>query len=241
MLTILLVDDEKHVRDTIKMMCDFEKFGITKILEADNGIDALEIIVKEKPHIVITDMKMPFLNGVELLKKSNEADFKGKIIVLSGYDIFEYARESLRQGAFDYLLKPINPFEINDAVKRAASFFSNELPETDFLDEIKAYVEEHFAKEIHLDIFSKKYFMTKEYIIRKYKEKYNTGIYEYLTSIRMSEAKKLLLNSDFQIQEIAYRVGFNDSHYFSKVFKNYFGYSPKMTRSGNINEHSDPK
>ncbi len=239
MLTILLVDDEQHVRETIKSMCNFAELGIGCVLEAENGRQALEIMFNEKPHIVITDMQMPLYNGIKLLQKSCEKGFEGKIIVLSGFDSFEYVREGLRAGAFDYLLKPINPFELVDTIKRAAACFSVSSEEIDFLDEIKMYIEKNFAEDIYLELFSKKYFMTKEYILRKYKDKFNTGIYEQVMNMRMKEAKRLLMDTGCRIQEIGFKVGFKDNHYFSKAFKNYFGVSPRQMRTGNSSQNDD--
>ncbi len=239
MLTVLLIDDEKHVRDTVKSMIPFKEMGIGRVLEAENGQDGLLLMEQEKPHVVITDMKMPFCSGGELLRRSHEQGFRGKIIVLSGFDTFEYMREGIRYDAFDYLLKPINPFELNDTFKRAVACFGAQTPGPDFLDEIKAYIEKEYAEDIHLELFSKKFYMTKEYILRKYKEKFGTGIYEHVMSMRMQEAKRLLTQTDGQIQEIAFRVGFNDNHYFSKAFKAYFGMSPRHARSADPQEPAE--
>ncbi len=230
MLTLLLVDDEKHVRDAIRQMCDFPALGITRVLEAENGQDALRLILRERPQIVITDMKMPLVSGAQMLRMARDAGFSGQVIVLSGFKDFEYTREGIRTGALDYLLKPINRGELNDTLKKAVESVSGIAQQPSFLDEMKTYVDAHYAEEISLELFAKKYFLSKEYILRRFKEKYGIGVYEYVMTVRMNEARRRLLETDLQIQEIAYQVGFNDSHYFSKVFRNRFGMTPKEAR-----------
>ncbi len=230
MYTLLLVDDEPHVRQAIIQMCDMQRLGIGRVIQSDNGVDALALIRQENPDIVITDMKMPLSDGADLLRKCREIGFEGKVIVLSGFDNFEYTREGIRFGVFDYLLKPINPHELYDTLEKAVCAIGNVTPQSSFIEEIKSYIGEHYAEEISLDFFCKKYFLSKAYILRRFKEKFGMGIYEWVMIVRMNEAKRFLTQTDEQIQEIAHRVGFNDSHYFSKAFKNRFGISPKEIR-----------
>lgn len=237
MYKVLVVDDEDHVRETIKVIVEWKEIGISEIMEASDGLAAYEAIIKEQPDLVIADMKMPYMDGVELLRKCAGNGSNTKYIIVSGYDDFEYTRQAIRSGIVDYILKPINPKELNEAVKRAiegVKLIKNDREDEtgsvhDFTFEIKEFIEKNYAADIKLDMFSKKYFMTKEYILKKFKEIHGFGIYEYVMKVRMEKAMKMLDSSCLRIQEVSDRSGFSDSNYFSKAFKKYYGFRRENT------------
>lgn len=102
---ILIVDDEILVRTNIKMLIDWDNGSYSLCGEASNGLEAIELIRNENPHIVITDMKMPVMDGLTLSEKIRE-DFPGTaVIALSNYDDYDYVRGALNDGAVDYILK----------------------------------------------------------------------------------------------------------------------------------------
>jgi len=106
MTRLLIVDDESLLRQGFMHMTDWETQGFQIVGEASNGKEALEIIAQKSPDIVVTDIKMPLMDGVELTKIIKE-DYPGiQVVILSSYNDFEYVREMLRLGAFDYILKP---------------------------------------------------------------------------------------------------------------------------------------
>ncbi|SEO90635.1 response regulator [Paenibacillus sp. OV219] len=122
----LIVDDEKHVRDAIKLLVPWSELGITALLEAADGQSAKELIEREKPELIFTDMMMPVMNGVDLLRWIHEQELTSKTIVISGYDDFKLARETLRYGGLDYILKPIEPDQLIKAVKQAIEMWCRE-------------------------------------------------------------------------------------------------------------------
>ena len=105
MYRALLVDDERIVKLAIKSMIQWEALGLELAGTASNGTSALQMIEKSKPDIIITDIKMPGMDGVELIRKLKELEFDGEILVLSNYNDFELVREAMRYGAYDYVLK----------------------------------------------------------------------------------------------------------------------------------------
>ncbi|MGN7359401.1 response regulator transcription factor [Paenibacillus sp. SAF-054] len=119
MTKVLIADDEKHVREAIKLLADWEGHGITTILEASDGQSAVELILEESPQIVLTDMRMPRMDGTKLLEwvKSNRPAVK--TIVISGYDDFDLVRHAIRSGGLDYILKPVDPDALNEALGKA--------------------------------------------------------------------------------------------------------------------------
>lgn len=113
MLKVLIVDDEKKVGELVKALIEWERLELYLIDVVLDGQRAYEVILEEKPDIVITDIRMPNLSGLELIKNVMEADLDVRFIVISGYRYFEYAQTALRYGVEDYLLKPIEEVELN--------------------------------------------------------------------------------------------------------------------------------
>lgn len=116
---VLLVDDERIIRDGIARVINWTEHGFSFIGAAKNAMEAYDIILKERPHIVITDIKMPIVNGLELIRKVRQEFEDTVFIVLSGYGEFELASEAMRYGVKYYLLKPCNENEIIDALNNA--------------------------------------------------------------------------------------------------------------------------
>jgi len=107
MYKLMIVDDEEIILDGLKNVVEWENLGIEVISYAYNGKEALEKIAENVPDILITDISMPVMDGIELVRELRERGFDSiKIVFLSGYDDFEYARNATRLGAVDYLLKP---------------------------------------------------------------------------------------------------------------------------------------
>jgi len=118
MYSVLLVDDEPWVTYGIKKLLDWESLGFILIGEAHNGIEALKIIIDKKPDVVISDIKMPGLDGIELLEQISLKKLNTKVILVSGYAEFNYAQKAIRYGAFDYLLKQIDRNKLIDVLER---------------------------------------------------------------------------------------------------------------------------
>ena len=118
MLKVLIADDERIVRKTLRLIGNWDEYEMEIVGEAQNGMEALEMIDQLKPDILLLDMKMPGLSGNQILEQLTGDRKRIHVIVISGYDDFEYARMALKYGAIDYLLKPINRNEFNQALHR---------------------------------------------------------------------------------------------------------------------------
>lgn len=125
-MKILIVDDEKHVRDAIRLLINWEDLRFERILEAEDGKQAIEWIEQEHPEVILTDMMMPITNGIQLLEWINTHAPLSKTVVISGHDDFDFMRHTIKYGGMDYLLKPIDPDQLNDAVRKAIECWSNE-------------------------------------------------------------------------------------------------------------------
>jgi len=118
-LKILIVDDEEHVREGVQLSMKWADYQIEEVLMADNGLSALEIIRREAPDLVICDMSMPIMDGVTFLKTLREEGWDSRVIVLSGYQEYQYTRATLQANGIDYLLKPFKIVDLERAVAKA--------------------------------------------------------------------------------------------------------------------------
>lgn len=114
MYSVLVVDDEIRQREAIIKSVNWEKAGFKVVGDAENGIEALELLEKLEPDLILTDIKMPLMTGLELARKAREVRPAAKLVILSGYDDFEYAQEAFKYNVIRYLLKPISASEISE-------------------------------------------------------------------------------------------------------------------------------
>lgn len=119
MLSAILADDEAVILKGLRKLINWEKIGIQIVGEARDGKEALELIERMKPDLAVSDIAMPNLDGLEMLKRIGELGLDTKVIFVSGYQEFSYARKAVKYGAVDYLLKPVEQEELKSALKKA--------------------------------------------------------------------------------------------------------------------------
>lgn len=135
LLKILIVDDEVLVRVSIIKRLEKLKFGFALIGEAENGKAAQRYIAENNPDIVLTDIRMPVLSGLDLIKQCLEEKVTAKFIVVSGYEDFSYAKEALTLGVVDYLLKPVTLDSLESAIKKCIALIHSERETASVIDE----------------------------------------------------------------------------------------------------------
>ena len=137
--SVLLVDDEEEVYSVIMKKLDWEAMGFRIAGYARNGVEALEMAEEIQPDVVMTDIKMPYMDGLTLSKKLKELYQKIKIIIFSGFDEFEYAKEAIKIEAEEYILKPINSNELQEVFERIRTNLDRELDEKRNIEKLRAY------------------------------------------------------------------------------------------------------
>lgn len=238
MFKLVIVDDEYYTIEGMKKIIDWGKYGISIVDTAMNGVDGYDAVVNNKADIVITDIKMKTMDGLTMIEKLRKNNFTGKIIVLSGYQYFEYAKRAIDSKVAKYLLKPVETDELIESIRMVVDELGNEQKpdggENDVLiDKILKYVDENYTKDIQLNHISEKYFCEASYISKLFKKHLNMNFTEYITNKRMNKTKELLLSTGLTIDEIMYRVGYKDSKYFRSIFKKYYTVSPREFRKRN--------
>lgn len=244
MYKALIIDDERPVRIAISKLGDWNHFHIEMPEMAENGKDALEKMQSGNYDICFVDMQMPVMNGSMFLQECAREFPDTGVIVISGYDDFSYVQNAIRCGAVDYLLKPIVKSELDLAIEKAIRKihpdvdFSSESEDSnisaeDVIAMIHNTIDANYRSSIQISDFSDKYFFSREYLSKLFKAKYECSIYEYLIRVRMEHARELLLDPDRKILDIAQAVGYGDTNYFSKAFRNCCGITPSEFRKQN--------
>ncbi|MDK2809162.1 MAG: two-component system, response regulator YesN, partial [Clostridiales bacterium] len=242
----LIIDDEKAVHIAIRKLGKWKTYHLEPPITAANGKEGLYAMRELRPSLVFVDMHMPIMDGIEFLRLAQHEFPETKYIVISGYDDFHYAQSAIKLGAIDYILKPIVEEELNASIQRAVLLLNpsftpveGDMEETpvsanEIIVIIKDYLDKNYSQNVSLSSFSDQYFFSKEYLSKIFKSTYGIGIYEYVQKVRMERASELLLDDSLKIQWIAERLGFADSNYFSKAFRNYYGMTPSQFRKNKI-------
>lgn len=241
----IIAEDESLIRKNLIKKINALNLPLVPVGEAINGLEAIELIEKHCPDLVLTDIRMPQYDGLELVKYLHDNYPKTKVIILSGYDDFSYAQTALRYSVKDYLLKPISSDTLLEALQgvlitmgaeseelKAYHSKENALNQEAIANLLQKYLKENYQKEISLHELGDRFGFTPEYLGKIFKKHTGETLSKYLTKLRMNEAKRLLLNNpEMSIQKIGELVGYKDDFYFSRAFKNYTGIQPSKFRN----------
>lgn len=240
MITIYIADDEVWIVMGLKKLIEKSHMPFQIIGEANNGVTALEDIQRLRPDVLLTDIRMPGLSGLDLLNYVNK-NLPTRVILISGYAEFEYARTAIQKGALDYLLKPVNQEELYRILHQIQmellpSPEKSEEAETaapvapTLLNGILSEMQERYMEDISLTELSEKYGISSGHLSILIKRELGISFSEYITSRRMQKAQELLQNETLSIEEVANAAGYHDYFYFTKVFKKTLGISPSKYR-----------
>ena len=251
-MKLLIADDEQTIRNGLLSLL-WKNIGIEEVYQAENGLAAKEILKAERIDIVISDIKMPGLSGLELAEYIKECSMDTAVIFLTGYSDFEYARRAIRNQVSDYLLKPIRRKDILETVERVLQALERKRYKAEVvrkyetasgsLDlgeqmpwlfqranrqtmEILQDMAANYAKEISLNSLAEKYHFSAAYLSRMIKKETGYSFSTILNSIRLTAAVKLLEQDNARIHFVCELTGFSDQKYFSQVFKKTLGCSP---------------
>lgn len=239
MFKIVIIDDEELIRMGLaKLLTDAARGYVITGCFAD-GSEALNVIINSDVDVVITDIRMPEMDGLELIKIVRNMQNTIPFIILSGYSDFEYARTVFRYGAVDYLLKPVNQSELFKCLDKVAEAKGIPVHKEEaaagnkrVVELIKEIIRNEYTKELKLDEISQRVFLTPKYLSRMFKNETGINITDYLVYIRMDKAKQLLKdNMDMKVYEVANLVGYADSIFFNKIFKRLVGVTPLEYRN----------
>lgn len=247
-MKILIADDEDTIRRGVAKYIQLHSDRFDKIYQAENGQEALDILFQHRPELVLLDVQMPLKNGIEVMQEAKKAGLDPVIVILSGYDEFKYAQQAIRYGAKEYLLKPVRATDILKCLEKLADEYYQKDEEEDvqqegnqinsFVKSARDYVEEHYAEDVSLQEVAEKIGISAGYLSTMFAQNMDCKFVDYLNQVRIERACTYLEQNYLKTYEIAYRVGFRDEKYFSRVFKKVKGISPKEYRTGKSQEQA---
>lgn len=236
MVDIVICDDEPILRNGLKSWVEKSGLPLEVSGAAANGIQALELIVKQRPFIALMDINMPGMAGLDVVEEVQNREIKTRFIIISGHDEFQYARRACHLNVVDYLLKPIDRNELLVILQKVLEQIRREqLTQKVFVEKeetteqkILRYIKEHFTEQsFSLGELAETFHLSQSYITRIIKQETGSSFSELLTKMRIDRAVCLLIkNPEMKLVEIAEKTGFASQHYFSRVFKEKIGFSP---------------
>lgn len=245
---IAVIDDEVFVRRGITSSIDWHKYDIEVVGEASNGVAGLELIRRTRPHIVLTDIKMPQMDGLEMARivRSEFPDIK--ILIMSVLEDFETVREALRLNVVDYVQKfLIQPDNLLKTVLEIKQSLAQEPPAGEaapsgvhvqpvaessapvYRTEVRqaiAYVQRHYASALRVQDIAESVGLSENYFSNIFSNETGRTFSQFLQQFRVERAKELLEEGGTKWYEVSGRVGFDDPKYFTKVFKRYTDLTP---------------
>lgn len=239
-MKILIAEDEETIRRGVAKYIRLHTDRFDQIYEAENGEEAIDIIIKFQPDVVLLDVQMPLKSGIEVMKEISKTELRPIIVILSGYDEFKYAQQAIRYGAREYLLKPVRADDILNCLLTLTDecLQSEEDVKEDSGNQTKRiikvaqeYIMEHYSENISLADVADHAGVSGGYLSTMFHQSLGLGFVDYLNQIRIERACCYLEQNYLKTYEIAYKVGFRDEKYFSKVFKKMKGVSPKEYRN----------
>ncbi|MDR6551154.1 response regulator [Paenibacillus qinlingensis] len=251
-MKMLIVDDEQRIRLGLQAMIEGMGLPIEIIGLCAHGIQALDKMSAWEAgdcKVLLTDIKMPMMDGMKLIEKTRAEYPDAHIILLSGFNEFEYARQAIRFGVEEYLSKPVNKKELFQVLKRVGERLSVPVPDakesTDHMPaepkvhkkqiiaDVIRMLESDLNQAFELNELSAKVGLNPSYLCKLFKRETNKTITDYVTDLRMVKAKHILEDHpDVKMYEVGSLVGYSDPVYFTKLFKKSVGMTPKEYQSG---------
>lgn len=240
---IIAEDEELILNNLIQKVSSHPKFKV--VGTAQTGAAALALVKKKKPALLITDIRMPVMDGIELLFQAREACPDTKFIIISGFSDFEYAREAIHLRVYDYLLKPVSQEDITNILTRLQkdleleaenyqSYFSGDYTHTSpskIAQLLHEFISTHYKDPIDFKMVSHTMNYSQSYLTKVFIQEYKCTPTKCLNQIRLQKACSLLLyNPELTINQIAELTGYEDQGYFSRTFKKNMGISPLQYR-----------
>ncbi len=251
MLRVMIAEDEDMIRKGLVYTTDWLSMDCVVVAEAANGQEGLEKILKYKPDVVIADICMPFLDGIEMIKKASE-QVRFKSILLTSYAEFDYARRAIEAKVCEYLLKPVDEEALAGIMKKleeeiASSrqveyaieqaeleggnlnleyYMQLDLSENRYVSKTIEAIRSRYGEKLSIEGICEELGVSASYLSRKFKEITGQTFLDFLNKYRVQQAILLLNTRQYRISEISEAVGFADYKHFCSVFKKYTLKSP---------------
>lgn len=243
--TFIVAEDEERIREYLaRKTAEIDPNFVCTATAAD-GEEAVELVERHLPDLLITDIKMPELSGVELIERVRRTNPDVRILIVSGYSEFEYARRAIELGVDEYILKPVDGenlrrflLRIRIQLEASAGTVDSQFGldrigarETELAKAVELYLRENFRQPYSLERLASRFGCKAAYLIRLYRKVVGSTPTQDLIRLRIEKAKRLLVgHPHLEIKQVAAAVGYEDALYFSRVFKKETGLNPTAFR-----------
>lgn len=239
--TVIVAEDEELLLHNLVKKINDCNMDYKVIGTAQTGEQAYQAIKRDMPDLLVTDIRMPVMDGISLLRKVHTHYPFIKVIITSGYSDFEYAKCAIQLEVSEYLLKPIIPEELYDALKRIHSKLDLEKKEYEAIfntemsrntpeqiaEALRDYLIHNYNKDINLSLIANSMSYSSSYLTKNFQQMYNNSPSKYITNLRIAKAKQYLSHQpQLTVRQIGELVGYSDQGYFSRIFKKQTGVSP---------------
>jgi two-component system response regulator YesN len=246
MYKVILVDDEVWVINGLMQKVCWNDYMMQVVGTATDGLEAVKLATELKPNLVITDVRMPGLDGLALIRQLQAVDSNIICIILTGYDYFDYTQKALRLGVFDYLLKPIDPDNIEDVLIRASIKLSEltdekigtsipillkEKHQNAKVAKVIEYIDDYYQKDLSLSEIAGMFDTNPSYLSDIFGRTTGQSFSQYLCTVRIDKAKQLLRYTNYTVETVSTRTGFSNYQHFVRSFKRVTGTTPSHYRS----------
>jgi two-component system response regulator YesN len=241
--TIVIVDDERWALLYLKSLFNRADLGFTVIASLQNSDKAMTVLEKEKPDVLITDIRMPKISGLDLIEHTRLVDVPCEVIIVSGFAEFSYAQQAISQSVFEYILKPVTAKNAEQVLKKLRKRIEDKkrnntgeggeepVPEKDSIfSQLLQYINKNYDRRLYLRDIAKHFGLTPNYCCNLFSKTTGMTFSQYVTKLRMNRASLLLKYPELSINKIAGMVGFDDYTYFEKIFKRVFKNTPSEYR-----------
>ena len=215
MYKLLIVDDEPLIRKGILTLVDFEKLGITDAYEASNGTEGLKLFIQHAPQLILLDINLPVMNGLELAQAIKALDSQAKIAMITGYDYVDYAISALKIGVDDYILKPVSKQDVTDVIAKLIQRFESEQTNREVHNVVNALLHKPPSNSVVLTNSSQNSSNASESTV--FSDSTDSTRHRLQVLIDQS-----LSNPELSLTSVAHSLGYAPN-YLSSLFKNLFG------------------
>ena len=253
MYKVVVVEDEEIARKGIIFTINWDALNCMIAGEAANGEEGAELVKRLSPDLVVTDVKMPRMDGVEMITKLRAEGCQARFIILTAYSDFKYAQSAVKLGVSDYLLKPLKDGDLEQAVTRIIDqleegdrlrqkeeeetpifrFNADRKAKNKYVEQAIKQIREHYKEDINISTVAEQLQISEGYLSRVFKKETDYTFTTYLTWYRMKKAMTLLKDCRVKVYEVAEQVGYSDTAYFSAQFKKVTGISPSEYQDRN--------
>lgn len=251
MYSVYIVDDEVWLVDSLEILLERMELDIEVVGKETSSLNAYDDIIRLKPDIVFTDIKMPELDGLELMERVGEKSPATVFIIISGFADFEYARTAMKNKAVSYCLKPFEEDDIKKALESAMALCRDrkiltsmeqgrkadgeevERSSSETFLMIEDYIRNHFKENIGLQDVADRFFFSAAYLSILFKKESGMNFTTYMNKLSVDYACELLKNTSLPINEISEMSGVSSYYYFCRIFKKAKGITPTEYREQN--------